>query len=401
MKKIWIVTEMFHPDETATSYVMTKIAERLSNDFEVNVICGPIDKTSRITEMPLSEKVNVIRSSRFDFDKNSIIKRCLRFIGISMQLAYTALRHINRGDKVLVVTNPAPILLLFSIIKRLKKIELVILVHDVFPENALAANIVKNPNGIFYKILKKIFDNAYACADKLIVIGRDMQEVIQKKIQSVKKVIPNILIVENWADIDSIYPISVNRKEVLGVDTTNKIVLQYAGNIGRAQGLRQFIECFHRSNNDNIHLSLWGNGAVLLELKKYVTDHRVQNVSFHGAYMRHQQNEILNSCDISIITLAENMYGLGVPSKSYNVMAAGSTILYIGHPQSEIAQCVQEHNIGYAIDNKQDHIIEFLKNLKLSNIKEIKDKGIHSRSVAEKLYARDVILDKFVKYFIN
>ena len=135
---------MFHPDETATSYILTKIAEKLAVDFDVNVICGPIDETSRLTKEPLSDKVNVIRSNNFNYNKNNILLRCLRFIGISLQLAFSATSKISKGDKVLIVTNPAPMLLLFAIIKRIKKFELSILVHDVFPENAVAANIIKN-----------------------------------------------------------------------------------------------------------------------------------------------------------------------------------------------------------------------------------------------------------------
>ena len=41
MKRLWIVTELFYPEETATAYISTKIANHLVGDMEVNVICGP------------------------------------------------------------------------------------------------------------------------------------------------------------------------------------------------------------------------------------------------------------------------------------------------------------------------------------------------------------------------
>lgn len=400
MKKIWIITEMFHPDETATSYILTKIAEKLSKDFDVNVICGPVDDSSRLTTEPLTEKVNVIRSNSFNFNKNNILLRCLRFIGISLQLTFTALRRVKKDDKVLIVTNPAPMLLLFSFIKKIKGMELSILVHDVFPENTVAANIIKNDTGLFYKMLKWMFDKAYSSADKLIVLGRDMKDVILQKTQSSKKT-PKIFIIENWADIDNILPTKVERNNILGIDCTNKIVLQYAGNIGRVQGLELLLECLLLSNNKDIHLALWGDGAVLPELKRYANENNMQNVSFHGAYMRSQQNEILNACDISIITLSENMYGLGVPSKSYNIMAAGSAILFIGHPESEISLCVKDYNLGYTIDNNKEQLIEFLKNLKYSDINSIAEMKTASRMVAEKYYSQEAILSKFTECFLK
>ena len=42
-RKLWIVTEVFYPDETATSYILTRIAEHLNACFDVHVICGPLD----------------------------------------------------------------------------------------------------------------------------------------------------------------------------------------------------------------------------------------------------------------------------------------------------------------------------------------------------------------------
>lgn len=385
---------MFHPDETATSYILTEIAKRLTERFDVGVICGPIDHNSRLTNDPLNEKIKLYRSNSFNFNKNNILLRCLRFIGISLQLTFKALRYISKGDKVLIVTNPAPMLLLFSMIRKIKSIELSILVHDVFPENAVAANIIKNKKSLLYRIAKWMFDKSYSCADKLIVLGRDMKDVM---LQKTKKEETDIHIIENWADIDNIYPKQVNRNEILGLDCTNKVVLQYAGNIGRVQGLQELLECIKLSNNSNIHLALWGDGAVLPELKQYVKDNNMTNISFHGAYMRNQQNDILNSCDISLITLSENMYGLGVPSKSYNIMAAGSAILFIGDSNSEIALCTKDFDLGYTINNNKTEIIEFLKNIDFSKIEEINKKGINARLVSEKYFSKDIILNKFVE----
>ena len=244
-----------------------------------------------------------------------------------------------------------------------------------------------------------MFDKAYSSADKLIVLGRDMKDIITKKI-NIEKDKNQIFIIENWADIDSIYPTKVDRNSLLGVDCTDRIVLQYAGNIGRVQGLMQLVECLNISNNPLIHLALWGDGAVLPDLKKYVAENNMKNVSFHGAYMRNQQNDILNACDISIITLSENMYGLGVPSKSYNIMAAGSAILYIGHPESEIAYCVKEHNLGYTIENREE-LIKFFKELKIEDIEHIKNMKSNARTVAENAYSQKSILNKFTNCFLN
>ena len=40
-KKIWIVTELFYPEETAVAFIFTRIANYLSQSYKVCVICGP------------------------------------------------------------------------------------------------------------------------------------------------------------------------------------------------------------------------------------------------------------------------------------------------------------------------------------------------------------------------
>ena len=62
---------------------------------------------------------------------------------------------------------------LISKLRKKRKIELNILVHDVFPENTAPAGL-KLPK-FAYIILKNLFDKAYSRADQSIVLGRDMQ----------------------------------------------------------------------------------------------------------------------------------------------------------------------------------------------------------------------------------
>lgn len=49
-KILWIVTELFPPDETSTSYIMGEIANTMVQKYKVGVICGPeiYDKRKKV-----------------------------------------------------------------------------------------------------------------------------------------------------------------------------------------------------------------------------------------------------------------------------------------------------------------------------------------------------------------
>ena len=41
IQRLWIVTELFPPDETSTSYILGEIANAMAKKYCVGVICGP------------------------------------------------------------------------------------------------------------------------------------------------------------------------------------------------------------------------------------------------------------------------------------------------------------------------------------------------------------------------
>ena len=96
------------------------------------------------------------------------------------------------------------------------------------------------------------------------------------------------------------------------------------------------------------------------------------------------------------MTLSDGMFGLGVPSKSYNIMAASKPILFIGDLESEIAQTVKENNIGFCFaPNDCNGIIAFLKNLGKISKKELSEMGQRASSLSKTKYSESEILNKF------
>ncbi len=393
MKTLWIISELFPPDETSTAFILGEIANIMANKYEVKVICGPeiYDKrkqTDPNNKFELDSRIVVTHVKGVDLDKNTFFGKAMRFAVISRQLYTTAKKNIKEGDKVLLVTNPAPVVALISRLRKKRNFELNILVHDVFPENTKPAGL-KLPSWA-YQFLKNLFDKAYSSADQLIALGRDMKQVLEQKVARFEHQL-KFTIIENWADLDIVSPMDLPMHP-------DKFVLEYAGNIGRVQGLQELIENLKESSNNNLEFHLWGTGAEENRLKDYTQSYKMSNVVFHGAYLRSKQSEVINSCDMALVTLTEGMFGLGVPSKTYNIMAAGKAVLFIGEPESEIGLLVKEKQIGYVLrPEDKKGIVEFLSSLTPERVSEFKNMGQRARNVAETEYAKNIILNKFVE----
>ena len=364
---LWIVTELFPPDETSTAYILGEIANSFVNKYQVKVICGPeiYDKRKKIDKnnlFQLDKRIELYRVNGADLDKNTAKGKALSFLLMSYRLRKLAKAHICKHDKVLMVTNPAPLVVLMGKLKKKVGFELNILVHDVFPENTIPAGINLPAYGFF----KHMFDRAYSRADRLIVLGRDMENVIRRKVERFHNK-QEIAVIENWADVEGIVPQPFHH---------DKIILQYAGNIGRVQGLDKIIAQLP----ENVEFHLYGTGSMEDKLKAMNHPH----VFFHGPYFRSQQNEVLASCDIAVVTLQDGMYGLGVPSKTYNILASGRPVMYFGPKDSEIDLLVKEKKVGFcgwpASWSKDD----------------LTEMGMRARELAVKEYSKEIILNKFL-----
>lgn len=401
MRKLWILSELFYPDETSTSYVLSKIANKLTAKYDVHVITSStLYQTNNIEVKPeynLEPSIKIIKLSLFKSNKNNLFRRTFKMIILSLKISAVVLKRIVKEDKVLIVTNPAPLLVLVSIIKKLKGFHLSILVHDVFPENTIPAKIIKSDKSLIYKLLLYVFNFSYATSNNLIVLGRDMKDVFLEKLKHFSKV-PNIIIIENWSDTINIRNEANLHPKIVDRHINNIITIQYAGNIGRTQGLINFFELFVGVSNTHLYFDLWGDGAIKNELINVVKQNNLNDrVSFFGSYSRSEQHKVLKSTDISLITLSEGMKGLGVPSKVYNILSAGKAILFIGDLESEVALLIKEEKVGFCFDsNDKNGIIKFMNNLRLNNLPMLNEMGLTARKLAEDKYNENIILNKYL-----
>lgn len=400
-EKIWIVSEYYYPIVTSTGYYITEIAEHLATQREnINIICTDAKYNEKdnfdFLKYEIRNLVKIHRVKSGNIDKNNFFYRTIRLFYSSILLSIKLLLYAKKNDQVLVVTNPAFLILLMPLVKFFKGIKYKILVHDIFPENLVAIEKMKSTS-FFYKLLKVAYDYSYSKADICIAIGRDMKEVLSKKIKKSSE----IIVIPNWSDIMDVVPLKKNATKLINKHNLNdKFVFQFAGNLGHAQGLNNIIEAIKLVQNENIHFLFIGSGAMENNIKDFIETNLLKNVTQIGFQNRNDQNDFLNACDVAIVTLSDGMYGLGVPSKAYNIMASGKPIVVIAHEKSEISLCVSENNIGWVAEPNNPVLLANLfesiyKDKVVNNFSEVED----SRQVAVNIYAKKIILEKFVNLF--
>ena len=398
---ILLVSELYYPEEISTGFILTKIAEGLAEYTSVQVITGPPDY-SGLKEAPRFEvrnNVKIERVSAISLNKNKIASRLLRSIILSFKLALKTIMKAKKGDIIFVVTNPAPLLILMTIVARLTRTTLVVLVHDVFPENLEAAKLLKRDSffsKVLFEILLGIFNSVYRAADHIIVIGRDMEKIIRSKLNNKS---PKVSVITNWADTVDIFPTERSTNQMIkDLDLEKKFIVQFAGNIGRVQGVEQMLYAAEILKNENCHFIFIGDGAKKSWLVEQIKERRLSNVTTLNFMPRKEQQVFLNACDVGLVSLAPGMTGLGVPSKTYNILAAGKPVIAIVDADSEIGLLVNEEKIGWVINpGNADQLAAVIKEASL--LKNLKEMGIRARKIAEGECSLAAIIVKYRKAF--
>ena len=360
MKRLWVVSELYYPEETSTGYYLTKIAEGLAGSFEVGVLCGQPNYFKRGVRAPAREihkGVDIRRCAGTTLDKNVIAFRLVNMLTLGLSVFFKALFNFKKNDIVLVVTTPPSMPLIVALASRLKGAKYVPLIHDNYPELAIAAKKLKADSSV--SRLTRSFNRwLYSHACKIIVVGRDMKELVSKKLGN--KQTP-IAVIPNWAETEDLEPKLKEENALLKeLGLADRFVFLYAGNMGHPNDMESIVTCAEKLKDDSrFHFLFLGAGAKRKWLETEVAEKKLSNITPLTPRPRTEQNDFLNACDVAIISLVPGMWGVSMPSRTYNTLAVGKPILALTEAGSELALVVSEDEVGWVTPpNEPEKLLE-------------------------------------------
>jgi glycosyltransferase involved in cell wall biosynthesis len=341
---------LYYPEDSATGYYVTKTAEALANMREVSVLCAQPTYRARGTKAPAHEVLNGVRIHRCaatTLNKEVLIFRLTNLFTISLSLFFNAVWRIRRGDIVLVVTNPPTLPFVVLLACKLRRARLILRIEDVYPDAMIAAGMVRSESAVV-RVLNVMHRLLYRSVDRVVVLGRDMLRLVQKKLQHEGG---QVRIITHWADCGEIMPLARDKNPLLQqLGLAEKFVVQYSGNMGRTHDLEGLVQCARILRSEQgIHFLFIGSGAKEAWLRKAVRELDLRNVTILPPQARATLAQSLNACDIAIISFVEGMAGVSVPSRMYNILAAGKPLLAVADADSELAQIVREEGVGWLV----------------------------------------------------
>ena len=255
--------------------------------------------------------------------------------------------NARRVDGIVLTTNPPFLGLLGVLAKKLFKKRYLYIVYDIYPDIAVKLGVIRR-GGILQKIWDRVSKVTLACADRNVVIGRDMLELVRGKLANDRH--GRIRLIPNWSDDQVVFPVPESTNELKKEFCTGfALTVQYSGRMARTHNLEPLIEAAEILKEESILFQFIGDGAKKKMLQKMADERKLANVRFYPYQPIERLNEALSMADVAVVCLEREFTGLSVPSKAYGIMAVARPILGFMSPDSEIGRVIAETGCGIVL----------------------------------------------------
>ena len=293
-------------------------------------------------EVKYDGKLEVYRFRMFKEDKKPL-QRFLRYISSHVIHFIKGVQEKNT-DLLLITSTPPTLGALSVFVKKIKKIPMVYILQDVFPDSLVGAGLTKK-NSLLWKIGRMIENFTYRNADKIIVISEDMKTNIMKKGVPESK----IEVIYNWVDENKVYPVSRIDNKLFDEFklSRNDFYVVYAGNLGHAQNIDIILDAAERLKElEDIKFLIFGSGGLEKELKEKAHVMNITNLQFLPIQPVERVPEVYGLGNVSVVSCKAGLGESAMPSKTWNIMACGTCVLANFDKDSDLQKIIENNKVG-------------------------------------------------------
>lgn len=315
-----------------------------------------------------------------------IIQRTWSFVRFMLYAIWFALKQKNI-DIVYATSTPLSVAIPAMLMKWFKGVPYIFEVRDLWPEVPIQMGAIRNK--LLIKLLYWFEKRIYISAAHVVALSPGMKEGVLKYGIPEQKV----SMIPNMSKKDEFYERPKNEAiaEAFGINL-NKFHAVHFGAMGIANYLEYIIDAaadLKKRNIEHIDVLFLGSGGVENELKQRCKSEGLSNVKFLGKHPMQTLSEIVNICDVSIVSFANiPILYTNSPNKLFDSLSAAKPIIV--NSAGWTKDMVEENNCGMFTDpDSPESLANALITLSASP-QTTKLMGHNSRILAETVYDKSI-----------
>lgn len=292
------------------------------------------------------------------YDRSSFSKRFRSWVRFYfwMRKQLRAVDKHNTG--FFFVSNPP----LFVFLPSISRMHFDCLIYDLYPD--VLGNMRKNTViGMIASRWEKRNRKVLPKAKHIYTIGEGLQDAVTAYLPPT--MINKVQVVPVWNK--TVQTVQANTRDFkLEWGLTSKNIILYSGNIGLTHPLEHLVELAKRMQNQaDWTIVIVGNGTKRAQLERLATG--INNIVFKDPVAFDDLPALLSIATWGYVTLDSSATNTSVPSKTYNLLAAGIPILALVNEQSDIAKLIDKYKTGlYFKEQETDIVISKLLAMSIS-----------------------------------
>lgn len=326
--------------------------------------------------------------------KMSVLRRAIAFFDFSLKSILYVLKS-KKYDLVIATSTPLTVGLPALIAKWFKKTPFIFEVRDLWPEVPIQMGALKQK--WMQKLAISLEKTIYKNSEHIIALSSGMRDGVLKFVSSDK-----VSVIPNMSKIEEFYPREKNFElmEKLGLKKDSFKVIHF-GALGLANGAESILKSAELvKDSDDIEFVFIGGGSTEDSLKNICEEKGLLNVRFLGRFPMRETSEIVNFCDVSIVSFKDlPILQTNSPNKLFDSLSAGKPVIV--NSAGWTKELVENSQCGFYVDpSKPEELIDKIFILKSS--KDLcTDMGKKARWLAENKFDKSILCDEFAKLISN
>ncbi len=319
------------------------------NGHKVYIVTPLERRESGETKVTESNDVSILTVRTLNITQTNIFEKGVAMFLIDFQFLKAIKKYCSREyfDLVIYSTPPITITKTVNYIKRKNNSRTYLLLKDIFPQNAVDLQMIKE-GSLIHRYFRKKEKTLYKISDFIGCMSKANVDYILKhnpQINSSKiEVNPN-----------SLEPVEVNftlneRKQVRKKYQIpeDALVFIYGGSLGKPQGIDFLIETldFQKNNND-IFFIIIGSGTEYKKIEKWYSENKGYNTLLLRFLQRYEYDLLIKVCDVGMIFLDKRFTIPNFPSRLLSYLENKIPVLAATDRSTDLKYLLEENKIGF------------------------------------------------------
>jgi colanic acid biosynthesis glycosyl transferase WcaI len=394
--RIVFVNQTFYPDVASSGQHLADLSMCLAaRGHAVTVVTSRRAYDNPEKKFPKQEiwhSVQILRVFATGFGKRARWRRAADFASFLGSCCWRLL-WLRRQDLVVAMTSPPLVSFICAWVARLRGSRFCYWIMDLNPDEALAAGWLA-PESFTARLLEWCSRFSLHHAAKIVVLDQFMQQhILDKEIDPER-----IVVIPPWSHDSEVRFDAVGRALFRKLHRLeDQFVVMYSGNHSPCHPLDTILEAARQlAGNREITFLFVGGGSCFAGIQQFARQHNLPNVVCLPYQPMDQLAAALSAADLHLVVMGNPFVGLVHPCKIYNILRAGSPVLYIGPRPSHISEILDELNgelfYAGAEHGQVERVIQHILDLKQARVAR---GGVQDMPLAER-FSRRALLPRIV-----